>query len=192
MTNNTKCKIIIDSNSRFSPIGCKSCSSTVWSMGMTEGEVNNGLVYNEEDHFIGKPYFAYLPHDKYSWNRFDADIIDNSIYYNDKLVVKLNDIQEFCKGIEKRDNDSEDNGPEEYEQGPCEVKYEADDPAKYIRYYLFIESDESSETNNDDTKLQDSEDGTKIENGKTNIKKMTWYFDGIPMTNCHIHVLVPV
>jgi hypothetical protein len=196
MTNGTKCKIIIDSNSRFSPIGCPNCSATVWSTGMTEEETKSGLTYDEDDHFNGKPYFAYLPHDQYSWNRFDADIIDNTIYYNGNMVVKLDDIQEFYKGIEEDKYEEEPEPEEEYKPGPCEVKSELGDLTKYIRYYLFIDngddSEEDSEDDNEIVELEDSEDGTKIENNGTKYKKMTWYFDGIPMTNCHIHVIMPV
>lgn len=190
MVNDTKCKIIIDSNSRFSPIGCPNCSATIWSTGMTEEETKAGLEYEEGNHFNDKPFFAYLPHDTISWNRFDADVVDGTIYYNGQPVVKLNDIQEFYGGIEINDGDDESEPEKEYELGPCEVKSELGDLKKYHHYYLFIENDNNA--NDTNTNLEDSEDGTKITSDNTNMKKMIWYFDGIPMTDCHIHILIPV
>jgi hypothetical protein len=151
MTKHKVCRIIIDSESRFD-------------------------YYNTNNEI---PMYKNLPHDKYGWNKFDAECIDNIIYYKKKKIIDLDTIKHCCKGLQsvtesdiKSTSDGDNskikhNSDEDSTIEPSEYDNKLYD---YIWYYCFLSSD------ND---INDNENNV--------LSNTTLYFDNHPMTDAHIH-----
>ena len=204
----------IDSNSRFSPIGCDKCSSAVWSsfdtsqMTKEERQKKLQLEYDEEDHYNGVPYYALLPHNSMAINLLDAKLIGDNVMYNGKQVLNLSSIKKFYKGIKYVDRDEDDKEEAEYAAEKAAEKAERIKRGWTIEYNEYdnvdIKSDCLVDCVVDNLRYYDYgryylyvTTDTKEEWEKTNEKiddtilfETMLYFDGNPMTNAHIHIQV--
>lgn len=173
LADNLPVHIVIDSNSRFSSTNCQKCESgviggTIDSDGTT---TTSRKILGEEGIDI-EPLFINLPHNAYGWNKFYGVYKNGCIYYKDKLVIKLQDLQKYYRGLELIDD--EEDGVEQRDKDPCEVKHMMDNIKKYYHhhYYVFIS----------DCTLDKKEDDV--------LEETTLYFDGHKMTNAHIHFMI--
>jgi hypothetical protein len=143
------CRIVIDSESRFD-------------------------YYNTNNEI---PMYKNLPHDKYGWNKFDAECIDNIIYYKNKKVIDLDIIKHCYEGLESvTESDIEPT----LDNNNSTITHTSDDDSTiepseydnklydYIWYYCFFSSDNNPPKNNV-------------------LYNTTLYFDNHPMTDAHIH-----
>ncbi|MHA1211385.1 MAG: hypothetical protein ACTSSH_02890, partial [Candidatus Heimdallarchaeota archaeon] len=145
------CNISIDSDSRFSKNQCPKCNMG----GPVAGVINRPKLTNEEYEKIRfesanyanpfpdekVPMYANLPHDRWGWNHFDAEVRDGAIYYKDKRVITLKEISPYFVRAELYDKKEEENDEEnEFDEIPCicEESSILDKYMKYgYRYYYF-------------------------------------------------------
>tara|TARA_B100000424_G_C22944320_1_gene502519 strand:+ start:637 stop:1056 length:420 start_codon:yes stop_codon:yes gene_type:complete len=109
-----------------------------------------------------------LPFDENKWNRFDAEIIDDVLYYKNKKVLELNKIEHCNNGIHKQKKEDISNNNHIIFNGE-KSKYDNLE-YKYISYYCYFYSGPIINDDKNDYSL-----------GNT-----TLYFDDNPITDVHI------
>ena len=191
MKNSQICHISIDSDSRFSKKQCPKCNMG----GPIAGVINRSKLTEEEYEKLRLesanytspfpdekvPMYANLPHDRWGWNHFDAELRDGAIYYKNKPVLTLQEIAPFFLRVELYDEtiekSEEVNG---FEAGHCicEEASILDEYKKYeYRYYHFYVYHGTYED-------EEKTDGNSI------LENTILYFDGHPMTDAHIMICI--
>lgn len=106
-----------------------------------------------------------LPYDEIGYNNFWAKVVDNVLYYKNKKVLDLSEI-EHCY---KRDLEVEEDS-----DGEINLNLTKKDVGrKYKWYYFFVSKDELTEEGKKYC-------GNYLENRKLN-------FDGVEIYNAHVH-----
>lgn len=188
MTENVSCLFSIDSDSRFSEKDCPRCAHLYDKSDDEDDPPCCEEWYTAPPGLGGAdPLYSGLPHVKWGWNEFEAELREEVVYYKNKPVLTLEEIKRFDKGIHSWNQDKEDEEERkekearsellkeiyrEEEPYPCEEKTYADRYRKYDeQWYHFYLS-------------YYGEDKPQVWGGKV------LYFDNYPMTDAHVHLKI--
>ena len=109
MTENVSCLFSIDSDSRFSEKDCPRCAHLYDKSDDEDDPPCCEEWYTAPPGLGGAdPLYSGLPHVKWGWNEFEAELREEVVYYKNKPVLTLEEIKRFDKGIHSWNQDKED------------------------------------------------------------------------------------